>query len=243
MTVRLRNSFRTKHKHNAKLQVGCENRENINEWCETAKKIRNFILAPLMFVFCSPMFALVSVPKKNMKISQNLPQFENKKVLFVVSGEQEALFYVLENGEIRAQDQFRIFQSKEQRDRNSTFLRRGKGMIFGSGSVFESQRRKIREGFLKDLGKNINDIFKKQNIGEIFIFCPSQTKGYIQKLLSVSIKEKLKIIIQGNYIESHPFDLIKMIEQNKKRNFVIPFSEDAKKLLDKAVQVGKFWKK
>lgn len=180
-----------------------------------------------------------------MKISQNLPQFENKKVLFVVSGEQEALFYVLENGEITAQDQSRIFQSKERRDRNrnSTFLRRGKGMIFGSGSVFELQRRKIRERFLKDLGKNINDISTKQNIDEIFIFCPSQTKGYIQKLLSLSIKEKLKIIIQGNYIESHPFDLIKMIEQNKNRNFVIPFSEDAKKLLDKAVQVGKFWKK
>jgi hypothetical protein len=178
-----------------------------------------------------------------MKISQNLPQFKNKKTLFIVSGEQEAIFYILENGEISTREQFRILKPQERKQKEGAFLRRGRGMVFGSGAVFEPQKRKKRGEFLKQLEESIRDIFIKEKISEFYVFCPAQTKGYVREILPSDTANKLKRIIKGNYITSHPFELIEKSQKRKRNRIVIPLSEEAKKILDKAKQAGQFWRR
>ncbi len=178
-----------------------------------------------------------------MKISQNLPQFENKKTLFVVAGEQEAIFYIAHKNEIKQQESWQMSKPKELPQKEGFFVRRGRGITLGTGSVFEPRKKKLRDDFVKRITDDIKKIISQDRPEEIYLFAPAQIRRYIKNNLPQDIRQNIQATVRGNYTNKHPFDLIKQIARRQNKKPALPMSEEAKKLLEKTRQAGKFWRK
>jgi len=178
-----------------------------------------------------------------MKIPQNLPQFENEKALFIVSGIKEALFLLVHKGEIISQDNFRIVKETVAEEKEGFFIRGGRGKIFEMGAVFEPKKKKIRKEFLEKLKKHFKEIFDKEKIDSVYIFAPGHVLKSIKAQIPTSVQNKIKMAKKGNYTEYHPLKLIEMIVKEKEQKRIIPISEEAKKLLDKFKEAKRLFRK
>jgi len=163
-----------------------------------------------------------------MKISENLPQFNNQKALFIVAGKQEAVFYFVADSQAEELKRIRLHKPKYS-DKEGYFQRKGRGRIFGSGSVLETKNRKLRKDFIKELNNNLQDILGKRDVEEIYLFSPSHMMKSIKKSLPASAFKKLKQSYKGNYCEAHIFKILKKLEAKPK--IIIPKSKEALKLL------------
>lgn len=73
-------------------------------------------------------------------------------------------------------------------------------------------------------------------MGSIYLFCPDYMKKQIFKKTPKSFQKMLHITKLGNYIHSHPFELLENIreeEEEKKEKTVKPIKEKALKILKK----------
>lgn len=149
-----------------------------------------------------------------MKISKKLPQFNNKKVLLIISGQLISDFYMVHNGIIK---KIKKVQRKQPRysDREGHFLVRGRGRLYGSGSVYEAKKNVTREKFKKDLARATINTVNKEKIDEIYFFAPKHLLPYFQEELPLRIKKLIKFDFRGNYTNKHPFKLLKKIKKRK----------------------------
>lgn len=168
-----------------------------------------------------------------MKIPQNLPQFEREKAIMLVCATNEAIFYLLWRGEIITQDKFKIVKEREKGKREGLFLKGGRGKIFEIGSVFKPKKRKFRKEFLDGVKSHLKKIVQEQIPEHIYLFAPDYLVKETESVFPKEIKEKIKIIKKGNYLEFHPLELLEMIVKEKESKKVKPISEEAKKLLEK----------
>lgn len=169
-----------------------------------------------------------------MKIELNLPQFNNKKALLVVTGEHDAKIYVASNGIIKELDLIYI-QKPQYTDREGFFEEKNSTGLYGSGSVYEPKKLYMRKKFLKSLKKELNEIFKKNVVDDIHLFSPRYMEELIKEELSNEVREKVESEEFGNYFHMHPFKLLLMIKK-KKEGFLgerSPMKGEARKLLKK----------
>ena len=149
-----------------------------------------------------------------MKISQELPQFEGRKGLIVVTGEQEGEFYFASNGEIRKIDSFR-FEEPTYSDREGFFESRNKGKVYGSGSVYEPKKQRIRTEFKRRMKKNLEPICRNYKIDELHVFSPNYMKNFTQEAIKEIFHKKPDFLYEGHYHQVHPFELLKVINKQK----------------------------
>jgi hypothetical protein len=166
-----------------------------------------------------------------MFISQKLFQF-SKKSLIIVAGRRKADFYQAFNGEIDKKDSIEVENPKHS-DNEGFFMRLGKGKFFGAGSVLEINNEEVDKKFIREVKEKTEDFFIRNQIQEIYLFASDYVKKNLPLHLSRDIQEKISLTIEGNYLKSHPFDLIKKINkkiENKKPRLI---SEAAMKILRK----------
>jgi hypothetical protein len=149
-----------------------------------------------------------------MKISENLPQFKKRKALLVVTGKQEAVFYFVSNGQALELKKFR-FSKPQYSDKEGYFERSGRGRIFGSGSVLESNKKKLTKDFIKELNNNLDQVSNSQEIEEIYLFAPGYIIGMIRESFPTATRKKLKQSYRGNYCGTH---VSKILEKIKKKS-------------------------
>ncbi len=166
-----------------------------------------------------------------MQISQKLPQFD-KKSLLVVAGTRAADIYFAFEGEIDKKKSIKMDAVKYS-DKEGFFMRLGKGKMFGAGSVLEDKDEEENKKFIKELKENIEKIFKENNVDDIYLFASDYTRKILPDALASDIKEKILFTFQGNYIKSHPFNLIKKIKSKKESKTPKFISEAAMKILRK----------
>ncbi len=172
-----------------------------------------------------------------MKISRELPQFDTERAIFVVTGKQEAKFYLVNKGKIKEIDSFKI-EKPRYSDREGWFKRRVRGFVMGSGAPLEPKKQKIIKDFLKKLEKNLKGTLSKNEVDSIYIFSPHYLLSRVKKTLPSSAKKKLEMTIDGEYYFQHPFELLEKISL-KKEEKKKPKTEEAKKLLNKFKQATK----
>ena len=175
-----------------------------------------------------------------MKISQELPNFDDEKALLVVTSKRVADFFVASKGVIKKLKSFEIpdtwVSGKEDFSERS-----GSGMVYGSGGLNESQKEKIRQKFLIELKKEIKQMIPKYKIESIYLFSPNYLINSIREALPNSAVKKIKGFLKGNYCSHHPFELLekikdKLIKEEKKAVFISP---DAAKILKKSAKARK----
>lgn len=174
-----------------------------------------------------------------MTIKNSLPKFK-KKTLIIVASKQTAQFYLAYKDKINEIDYLKI-ETPVYSDREGFFERSGKGMLYGSGSVYESKDIETRNKFARALANSIKEKIEKQEIASIYLFSPEYMKNEINSHISPEIKKKLICELYGNYSKISPFKLLKMIKgkQNKLKEFkmIRPIKEEAKKILNKTGKI------
>jgi len=147
-----------------------------------------------------------------MRISKNLPQFHNQKALIIVSGVQEAEFYIASEGIITKLKAFRIPRRRYSDKEGFSISRSRRGTFGSSGSVREHPKQALLQDFIHRFKKEINEIDRKSNITSTFLLSSAHMINIVQKAFPPSLKKKLLIVARGNYCGRHPFELLKKIQ-------------------------------
>ncbi len=152
-----------------------------------------------------------------MKISQKLPQFKDEKSLFIVTGSQGGEFYIAANGVIKKTLTFKN-PKPEYPDKGGFFQVSGKGQVFKGGSPYESPKNKLRRSFRLEFRKNIKKVLKgNKDIENIYIFSPGEAISYVKEALSKNMRGKVKFTFRKDYINMHPFELLKRIKEKEEK--------------------------
>jgi len=173
-----------------------------------------------------------------MQISQKFPQFEDEKALLVVTGKQEASFYMAHKGNLEKLDEFYI-PPITYSDNEGHSEKHKLGMMIGSGYVREDKKRTLRYKFLGQLEEYLDKISRKHEVDHIYLFCPSYVLLSVKGVIPYSLKDKRLESIAGDYHHQHPFKLLEMIREMKDKSPVKAMRESARKILDKAKQARK----
>ena len=146
-----------------------------------------------------------------MQISNELPQFKNTLALIVATGAKEAKLYVASNSDIEELESFQIKSPQYSKE----WTVRGVNSEKGSSSIhsaYSSQKTSLLTDFLHHFSKHVENVAKKNKIKEVYIFCPSYMENRVKKVLSTDMKKILKSVFRGNFIKSHPFELLEIIQ-------------------------------
>ena len=143
-----------------------------------------------------------------MRISQQLPKF-TEKTMFIVTGKQDARFYIAHGDVIERVASFRIRQPNySDREGFRQFTPAGiRGMI--SGSVLNPVDRAIRLEFRHTIAATAAALFRLNQIKRVILFAPRQFISDTKLSLPKNVQAIITHIIAANLYESHPFELIK----------------------------------
>jgi len=172
-----------------------------------------------------------------MKISEKLPQFENRLALFIVAGTRTAEFYLAGDGAIDKINELRV-EAPKYSDREGFFTRSGKGERLGSGSVYEAKKDKMRSDFHRELSEAVKKSAKKIKITHLYIFAPNHNLSSMRAVLPVSLRKTPSREFAGNYTKLKPFELIGLISEKREnrklraKRKIVPSA--ARKILRKA---------
>jgi hypothetical protein len=166
-----------------------------------------------------------------MKITKELPQFKEEKSLLIVASRFETDFYLAYQGKINKIKDFK-FTRPTYSDREGFFASKGSGKIYGSGSVYEPKKERIRQEFKREFEKNIKEVLNDDEIDDLYIFCPSYIKNEIKRTLKEAVQRKAKSFFEGDFNNEHPFALLKKIKI-KKGKAVFPIAKEAWQILKK----------
>ena len=156
----------------------------------------------------------MEINKKYMHISNELPQFKKTSALIVATGAKEAKLYVASNSNIEELESFQIKSPQYSKE----WTVRGVNSEKGSTSIhsaYSSQKTSLLTDFLHHFSKHIENIAKKNKIMEVYIFCPPYMESRVEKVISTDMKKIVKFVFRGNFIKSHPFEILEMIKNSK----------------------------
>lgn len=144
-----------------------------------------------------------------MKLSQTLPQFAKDTALFVVTGTEEADFYLAHDGDLKKVASFMV--PKPHYSDREDFGRKG-SVVFESGDKASQLKKAIRREFLQGVKDNLKKIAgSAAGITAVYVLAPSEVKKEVVAVLPAKLKPKLKKIISGNFHKEHPFEWLKKI--------------------------------
>ena len=150
----------------------------------------------------------------------------------MVAGSRSAEILKAHKGEIELIDSLKM-ELPRYSDREGFFVRSGKGQTFGLGSVFKEVKRDFLAKFTKELATKVEKAFREDSSESVYLFSPEYMKEMILGKISSKIKKRITLEIDGNFVDDHPFDLLKMIMERLGDKRPVMTSEDAIKLLKK----------
>lgn len=147
-----------------------------------------------------------------MQISSKLPQFNNERALIIVAGIYDAIFYLINQGEINRISEFTFDKVKYENEKD-TYLKTGGTVSVRGGISYENDYQKIAgQEFVKNFKETIDKFFKDEEIDSVYVFAPDKNINRIPELLSENLKAKIKLKKEGNYLKKHPFEIIEIVK-------------------------------
>jgi hypothetical protein len=148
-----------------------------------------------------------------MKIPEAFFQFDKEKTLIIVTGKQEAKFYLGEKGEFRLEESFKLATPKYS-DKEGFCERGGRGQTYGFGSSREAPKEKIRQDFLKNLKSVLKNIEDREKIEAVYLLSPSYILNEVRSSLPADFRKKIKFSLAGHYFNLRPMELLKKIKES-----------------------------
>lgn len=174
------------------------------------------------------------------RITNRLPQFFGERDLFVVGGEQEAAFFLAENGTIRKIAEIEIRRMRYG-DRAGFFMQRGTqrshGAAIRSGAAVDhAQKEKIALEFRRQFRARAAAIARSGAIDHVYVFAPAYRMTIAKALLPKPLRDRILFSAVGNFCGRHPFRLLEkvagVVERRKAASTPAP-KREAEKILSK----------
>lgn len=144
---------------------------------------------------------MLNFKKILMKISENLRQFNNEAVLFAVTGDFEADFYLAKDGEIDKVDSLLV-------ERRNPEIPEG-FVAKESGNIKNIKKFRHAE-FAKEFKKHLTALLAKSAVKEAYLFAPAELKNELEKDFPAKLRKSLKVY-EGNFHKEHPFKLLEKV--------------------------------
>jgi hypothetical protein len=146
-----------------------------------------------------------------MNIKNDLPQFEGRKALIIVSGEFHAIYYLVHNGHISIFDQFAV--ANPRKGSHEDYVETTKNGI--SGSVYDGGKQEMQKKLLKRLSKETREICQKERIVDTYLFCIKFMLRETKEALAEEVRKMMRLEYPGDMKQRHPFELLEIIKDEK----------------------------
>ncbi|MBU0750297.1 hypothetical protein KKH15_02150 [Patescibacteria group bacterium] len=166
-----------------------------------------------------------------MKIPEKLSQFTTTTSLLLVSGKQEMVMYIVQNGEIEVAKHISI-PNPTYSDNEGHFKVRSGGDVLRSGSVRETDDREIIVKFMNETESALSEL--TEDIDQVYLSAPTTTKNEILHILSPQLAEKLVKTVDGNFCSATPIEVLELFTEEEESS--APTTVEAQKILDKSNQ-------
>ena len=143
-----------------------------------------------------------------MKIAQQFPQFKKERVLLVVTGTQEAEFYLAGDGAIEKIETFRIPRIRYSGNEGLS-VRTGKTGVTGGGS--KSTKGQYQQEFAAKFKDTAKGVIARVMPTQIVIISP--ITGEIEQMLPVASKKAVTMRLKKNLCERHPEEILEHIKK------------------------------
>ncbi|MEX2514823.1 MAG: host attachment protein [Candidatus Paceibacterota bacterium] len=146
-----------------------------------------------------------------MFIPDKFPQFADDKTLIIVASSQSADLHIAYESQIETVAEIRI-DGIEHDDQPGTFQRRSGGKTLGSNEPQRDEADKIKKKFHDALELTLNDISMSE-IDQVILISSPQDKATTKAELPKELQDKITAEISGNFVDSHPKDIIEQISK------------------------------
>ncbi|KKQ39906.1 MAG: hypothetical protein US58_C0026G0012 [Candidatus Magasanikbacteria bacterium GW2011_GWA2_37_8] len=143
-----------------------------------------------------------------MKIPSILLQFKNKTGLILVTGTEEANFFIARDTVISNIFHFRLEKTKFS-DREDS-ARRGL-VAFETGSKIEQLKKLAKQDFIKNFKEATKKLVVEQKVDVVYLFAPSSIIKELEKALPAVLKKKLVKTHAGNFCKESVLKILKKI--------------------------------
>lgn len=143
-----------------------------------------------------------------MKIAQQFPQFKKERALVILTGTQEAEFYLAGDGSMDKIEMFRIPRIKYS-DKEGLAVRTGKTGVTGGGS--RSVKEQYQQDFAAKFKATVKDIIGRIKPTQITIISPIM--GEVEQMLPVALKKVVNMRLKKNLCERHPEEILEHIKK------------------------------
>lgn len=143
-----------------------------------------------------------------MKIAQQFSQFKKERALIILTGTQEAEFYLAGEGSMEKVEMFRIPRIRYTGNEGLS-VRTGKTGVTGGGS--KSTKEQYQQQFdakFKTMAKNV--------IGRVAptqILIISPVIAEVEGLLPTTVKKLVTVRLRKNLCERHPEEILEHIQK------------------------------
>lgn len=143
-----------------------------------------------------------------MKIAQQFPQFKKERALLIVTGTQEAEFYLAGDGSVEKIETFRIPRIRYS-DKEGLAVRTGKTGVTGGGS--HSTKEQYRQAFAAKFKASAKDVIARTTPTHIMIVSPIIAD--IEQLLPTTAKKLVRVRLRKNLCERHAEEILGRIQK------------------------------
>ena len=143
-----------------------------------------------------------------MKIAQQFPQFKKERALLVVTGTQEAEFYLAGDGVIEKIESFRIPRIHYS-DKEGLAVRTGKTGVTGGSS--RSVKEQYQQAFISKLKSTAKDVVVRTMPTQVAIISPVIAE--VEQLLPAAAKKLVRMRLKKNLCERHAEEILGHIQK------------------------------
>jgi len=143
-----------------------------------------------------------------MKIAQQFPQFKKERALLILTGTQEAEFYLAGDGLMEKVEMFRIPRIRYSGNEGLA-VRPGKTGVTGGSS--KSTKEQYQQEFAAKFKTAIKQVAARTMPTQITIISPIM--GEIEQMLPIASKKSVTMRLKKNLCERHPEEILGHIQK------------------------------
>lgn len=147
-----------------------------------------------------------------MKIPSTLLQFKGKTALILVTGTEEANFFIARDGVVGNIFHFKLEKTKFS-DREDS-AQRG-SIVFENGGKIEQLKRVARQDFVKTFKEETKKLLTEQKVDLVYLFAPDSINKELEKTLPAVLKKKLVKTYLGNFCKETVPNILKKIKNER----------------------------
>jgi hypothetical protein len=145
---------------------------------------------------------------KHMKIAQQFPQFKKERALLILTGTQEAEFYLAGDGSMEKVEMFRIPRIRYSGNEGLS-VRTGKTGVTGGGS--KSNKEQYQQEFTAKFKAMAKDVVTRVMPTRIMIISPVVAE--VEGLMATTAKKLVTMRLRKNLCERHPEEILEHVQK------------------------------